>query len=139
MTLEIKTASWFTLLPDDHVRIGISRGTPRGQAAGYRRYPALAPGAWFNSVTPAAYLLRYGEILDALNPGQVAADLARIAEGRTPVIVCFESAAKIGAGETFCHRHLAARWLADRADVAWQEVGAPDDFDAFALFRKAAV
>jgi hypothetical protein len=34
--LQVFTSSWFTPLPPDHVRIGISRGTPRGVVAGYR-------------------------------------------------------------------------------------------------------
>jgi hypothetical protein len=29
--VQIKTANWFATLPDDHIKIGISRGTPRGQ------------------------------------------------------------------------------------------------------------
>jgi hypothetical protein len=44
--------SWFVPLPPDHVRVGISRGVPRGTRAGYRRFTALNPGPWFNSVTP---------------------------------------------------------------------------------------
>lgn len=46
----IKTASWATKLPDDHLRVGISRGTPRRLPAGYRVFRSLAPGPWFNSV-----------------------------------------------------------------------------------------
>ena len=45
----MKTASWFTKLPEDHIQIGISRGAPRRMAAGYRLFKTLAPGAWFNS------------------------------------------------------------------------------------------
>jgi hypothetical protein len=43
--MTVKTASWFTKLPDDHQRIGISRSTPRRMPAGYRIYRKLAPGA----------------------------------------------------------------------------------------------
>lgn len=32
----IFTASWFTPLPTGHLRVGISRGVPRGLPAGYR-------------------------------------------------------------------------------------------------------
>ena len=28
-----------------------------------------------------------------------------------PVLVCYESTAKISAGESYCHRHLVAAWL----------------------------
>jgi hypothetical protein len=136
MTFEIRTGSWFTPLPDDHVRVGVSRGTPRGQVAGYRRYPAFAPGAWFKSASPAEYLRLYREQLDALDPRKVLDDLSRIAAGRMPVLTCYESATKIAAGETFCHRHIAAQWLSDRVGVTWREVGAPDGFEPFGLFVK---
>ena len=105
--LPIRTSSWFTRLPADHVRIGISRGTPRGQRVGFRTYRKLAPGSWFNSVEGAGYQARYqDEVLSPLNPRTVAAELADIAAGRTAVLLCL---CKPGA---FCHRRLAAEWLA---------------------------
>ncbi len=55
----IKTSSWFTRLPENHLAFGISRGTPRGMLAGYRRYPKLNPGKWFNSVSPQDYKRLY--------------------------------------------------------------------------------
>jgi hypothetical protein len=51
----VKTASWFTPVPADHIRIGISRAVPRRFAPGYRVFRALAPGPWFNSVDTAEY------------------------------------------------------------------------------------
>jgi hypothetical protein len=57
--MRIYTSSWFTRLPPDMLRIGISRGTPRGQPASYRRRPELAPGSWFKSVDPAEYYRWY--------------------------------------------------------------------------------
>src|ERR1017187_9456071 len=47
---KILTASWFTPLPATHIKIGISRGVPRGLPAGHRLFKKLAPGPWFNSV-----------------------------------------------------------------------------------------
>lgn len=37
----IKTVSWFAPLADDHIRVGISRGTPRRFPAGFRTYRKL--------------------------------------------------------------------------------------------------
>ena len=55
----IATSSWFTQLdPVRYARIGISRGVPRAQS-GYRRYPKLNPGPWFNSVANDEYRRRY--------------------------------------------------------------------------------
>ena len=39
----IKTGSWSGPLPPDHLRIGISRGTPRRIPAGCCMFRALAP------------------------------------------------------------------------------------------------
>jgi hypothetical protein len=89
--VEIKTASWYTKLPDGHARIGISRGTPRGMAAGYRMYRKLAPDSWFNSVGAEEYDRLYRtEILDRLDSRIVAADLVAKAGGQIPVMLCFE-------------------------------------------------
>lgn len=106
--MTIKTASWFTRMPADHARIGISRSTPRGQLAGFRLYRRLAPGPWFNSVGLEEYRERYrAEVLDRLDPHQVAAELEEIAAGRVAVLLCF---CRPGA---FCHRRLAADWLCE--------------------------
>jgi hypothetical protein len=63
-TPQLKTGCWFGQIPDDHVRIGISRRTPRGLSTGHRLYPKLNPGEWFNGVPAAEYIKRYNaEIL----------------------------------------------------------------------------
>jgi hypothetical protein len=116
----MKTASWFTKLPDDHKRIGISRGTPRRLPAGYRIYRALAPGPWFNSVgIDEYYHLCRTEILGPLDPRAVADDLQRLAGGLVPVILCFE---RPGTGD-LCHRAMAAEWLAEALGFVVPEVG----------------
>lgn len=103
----IKTACWFDKLPDDHQRIGISRGTPRGVGPGYRTYRKLAPGPWFHSVDPEEYYRLYkAEILSPLNPHEVAAELAALSQGRIPTLLCFE---RVGS---WCHRAMVAEWLA---------------------------
>ena len=52
------TASWFAKLPDGYMRMGISRGVPRGMPAGFRRYTNLNPGTWFNSGDVETYRQR---------------------------------------------------------------------------------
>ena len=127
----MKTASWFTKLPDDHKRIGISRGVPRRLPAGYRVYRALAPGPWFNSVGIEEYYHLYRtEILDRLDPRSVADDLTRLAEGLVPVMLCYErppaqSTMIAGTGE-WCHRAMAAEWLAEALGFPVPEVGFED-------------
>ena len=52
------------------------------------------------------YERRYREeILDKLDPLEVYQDL------EDAVILCHESYAKCQSGETFCHRHMVAKWL----------------------------
>src|ERR1019366_452407 len=116
----MKTASWFTTLPDDHKRIGISRGTPRRLPAGYRIYRALAPGPWFNSVGIEEYYHLYRtEVLGPLNPRTVADDLVRLGGGLVPVILCYERP----CGADWCHRAMAAEWLAEALGFVVPEVG----------------
>lgn len=121
MTPTIKTASWFTKLPDDHARIGVSRGMPRGGAsAGCRMYRKLAPGPWFSSVDVETYARLYqAEVLDRLDPHQVAAELQALAGGRIPVLLCFERAGT----STWCHRALCAAWLAEGLGAPVPEFG----------------
>jgi hypothetical protein len=117
----IKTSSWFQPLPDDHQRVGISRGTPRRLQAGYRIYRALAPGPWFNSVAVPEYNRRYrAEILGPLDPRQVADDLLALGNGRIPVLLCYERAGKEG---DWCHRAIAAEWLAEALGIVVPEFG----------------
>jgi hypothetical protein len=131
----IKTGAWSATVPKDHIKIGISRGNPRGQKAGYRLYRALAPGPWFHSVSVAEFVKRYnGEILGALDPRAVMDDIERLADGRTPILCCFEPTDKIIAGTCWCHRSLAAHWLNKTLGVRVREFGAPRGFNPLANF-----
>lgn len=119
----MKTSSWFTTLPENHVQIGISRGVPRRMAAGYRVFRKLAPGPWFKSVDVDEYDHLYRtEILGPLDPRVVAAELAAMANGGVPVMLCFERA---GHG-SWCHRALAAEWLAEALGEPVPEFGFED-------------
>jgi len=136
--ITIRTASWFTALPAGHLKVGISRGVPRGTKAGYRRYRALEPGPWFNSVTIPEYLERYNEILAALDPGKVADELVALGSGGVPVMLCYEQPASIERGETYCHRHIVSQWLEDRLGINVEEVDHPT-LDRFAKLRQANI
>ena len=66
------------------------------------------------------YYNRYRtEILGPLDPHKVRDDLDRLAAGRTPVLLCYE---RLG-GADWCHRAMAAEWLADSLGVAIPEFG----------------
>jgi hypothetical protein len=107
-------------VPPDHIKIGISRGTPRGQAAGYRIYKTLAPGPWFNSVGIAEYYRRYrDEILAPLDPATILVEIAEKAAGKTPVLCCYEKP----DGQQWCHRAMAAQWLAEHLGRVVPELG----------------
>lgn len=122
----MKTASWFTPIPPGHIRVGISRSTPRGMPAGFKLYRALAPGPWFRSVSASEYLKLYGAILNALDPHAVLADIEERAAGQTPVLCCFE---RVGS-EQWCHRSLVSVWLYETIALHVPELGheeaAPD-------------
>lgn len=113
----IVTASWYTPLPAELCRVGISRGVPRGQS-GYRRYFALNPGPWFNSVSETEYIERYAQILSALNPLAVRSDLLSISGGRPVALLCYER-----VGERWCHRSLVSLWLYRELGVEVHEYG----------------
>jgi hypothetical protein len=132
--MTIKTASWFVKLPADHVQVGISRGVPQRMPAGYKRYRALEPGPWFNSVSIPEYLKRYGVILAKLDPHRVADELLTLGNGKIPVMLCYENAVGVQEGKCWCHRHLAARWLEDRLGIKVEEYGHPN-LDRFAKLR----
>ena len=62
------------------------------------------------------------EILAPLDPHQVLDRIQRLAEGRIPVLCCFE---RVG-GPGWCHRALAAAWLADSLGITVPEPGYED-------------
>ena len=116
----IKTSAWGTQLPEDHLRVSISRGTPRRTPAGFRVYRALAPGPWFNKVGTDEYCRLYAEeILAPLDPRLVADALVCLGDGRVPVLLCFE---RPNTGK-WCHRALVAEWLAKATGRTVPEFG----------------
>ncbi|MBY0558841.1 DUF488 domain-containing protein [Hyphomicrobium sp.] len=117
----IVTSSWSVQLdPTQYCRVGISRGAPRRQA-GYRRYPALAPGSWFRDLSPDEFRRRYNdEILNRLDPKRVIADLEGMAERRTVALLCFEPPTP---ESPWCHRGLVALWLYETLALRVSEFG----------------
>jgi hypothetical protein len=87
----------------------------------YRLYRKLQPGPWFNTcASPAEYEWRYQlDVLDVLNARLLADELQHLAGGKTPVLCCYEGA---GSGQ-WCHRALAARWLANALGIEVPEFG----------------
>jgi hypothetical protein len=118
--MNIYTSSWFTKLPPEMQKIGISRGSPRGYPAGYRRMPELAPGSWFNSVKLAEYHRRFMAQLDALDAQIVLQKLHQLAGDRDVALLCFEAPNKPA---DWCHRGQVAGWLHDQLGLEVFEFG----------------
>lgn len=116
----IWTSSWYAPLPDTHARIGISRGVPRRQPAGYRLCRQLSPGTWFNSVSPAEYRARYfGEVLARLNPQTTVDELQKLAGDRIPTLLCYEKP----TDNQWCHRGMVSVWLKETLGLDVYEYG----------------
>jgi len=111
--VQIFTASWFTPLPPDVQRIGISRGTPRGMPGGYRKMAELNPGSWFMSARPSEYYERYyGEILRPLDLAQVLDRFDQLASGKPAVaLLCYERPPFVAETYNLCHRRIVASWI----------------------------
>lgn len=118
---QIFTSAWSVSLPDSCQRIGISRGTPRRGPGGYRLCRALSPGPWWNScASNEEFKSRYFALLDQLCPQRVVANLIRISDGKTPVLVCWEPPA---CPSKWCHRGLLSAWLHDELSLQVVEYG----------------
>ena len=117
----IATGCWFSKLdPAKYARIGISRGVPRNMGAGFRKYPKLNPGPWFNSVNEERYReLYFEEVLKPLDPSVVVGELTEMANGLIPTLLCWEPATP---GPKWCHRAFVAGWLHDSLGLEVYEV-----------------
>lgn len=124
--MKIYTSSWYSKLPADIKRIGVSRGTPRGQAAGFKLLRDLNPGPWFKTAGLAEYVPLYNDILRSLSAHAIMQTLASYSNGGDCALLCYEDPRKIDTGEDFCHRHLAAQWLEDTLGIKVEEYGHPD-------------
>jgi hypothetical protein len=115
----IYTGCWFSKLPPDYIKVGVSLGVPKKMEKGYRLYKKLAPGPWFNSVSPAVYRQRYFDELSLLDPEQVVNEIEGLADDRIPVLVCWERPTQ----PEWCHRAFISAWLADKLNLVVPECG----------------
>lgn len=86
----ILTSYWAKPLPEDHVRIGISRGSPRWMRGSQPRLAELAPGPWFYTTTdPEEFRSSYVGQLACVSVDETLERIDRLAGGRTAVLACF--------------------------------------------------
>lgn len=98
--------------------VGISGWTPDWYKGA--TYKKLAPKySWWKewhdkNLSEAWYTEKYYQtVLNALDPKQVIKEIQVF--GQNVVLLCFESP------EKFCHRHIAAQWLKEKANFDVQE------------------
>ena len=117
---KIVTSCWFTQLPADYAPVGISRGVPRGRS-GYRRYAALNPAReWFQAPREQFTRCYNSQVLGVLEPELVVRQLAEMAEGRIPALLCWEHPPP---GPRWCHRALVSVWLWEKLGLEVPEFG----------------
>ena len=103
----IKTGYWWDRLPPGHVKVGISRGTPRGMRAA-PKIIALAPGgSWFRTASTEEYRALYAAQLSLLDAGEIVDQIDSAAARQIPVLCCYE---RLGSGD-WCHRGYVSAWL----------------------------
>lgn len=102
----LATACWFDPMPPGHVKIGISRGTPRGMEH-IAKVPALFPGSWFRTAETEEYRARYAQQLASLDPAEIVAEIEAKAQRQIAVLCCYE---RLGSGD-WCHRGYVSAWL----------------------------
>lgn len=96
------------------------------------RYPDLFP-TWdmIHMTDEEEYEKVYRrDVLSKLDPVQVFNDL------EDAVILCHESQDKIDSGETFCHRHIIAKWLEEELWLLGYDVEIPELKDEKADLKK---
>lgn len=115
---KIVTSSWFTDLTPVYCRIGVSRGTPRGQA-GFRMYRKLQPGPYLKLPDGPCTERYYSEVLGPLDPRQTVDELMELAVGKIPALLCFEHT----HSPAWCHRGMISAWLQQTLGLAVPEFG----------------
>jgi hypothetical protein len=119
----IVTSSWFEPLPPEYARIGISRGTPRGQT-GFRMFRKLQPGAGTLKLPDAQFTEHYcREVLGRLDARRTVAELMELADGKIPALLCFEHT----HSPAWCHRGIVSAWLQAELGLDVSEYGREHD------------
>jgi hypothetical protein len=75
---------------------------------------------------PREFEAAYDEYLRGLDADLILARIEQLANGKIPVLVCWENARDIDAGRCWCHRHLVARWFERELSIAVDEMGWPN-------------
>jgi hypothetical protein len=128
----IVTSSWYTQLPAadlftsapaSYCRIGISRGTPRGQS-GFRMYRKLQPAQGTLKLPAAEFTSNYlRQVLGKLDAQQAVNELLAIADGRIVALCCFEHA----HSDAWCHRAIVSAWFEAEIGLEVPEYGREAD------------
>lgn len=117
--MRIYTSGWFVTLPPEIQKIGVSRGTPRGYPAGFRKMMELAPGPYFKTATVTQYKQLYFEGLRRLSPQKVVARMEELSGGKDVALLCYESP----TDDQYCHRAYISCWLHDNLGIEVFEYG----------------
>ena len=98
--------------------VGISGWSPDGYTG--KTYKKLAPKySWWKQwhdehLSEQWYTEQYySTVLNTLNPNTVATQLQSM--GENVILLCFETP------EKFCHRHIVAKWLTEKAKITVRE------------------
>ena len=106
-------------LPENFCPISIA-GKPIDGWEG-SQYKVLAPKyqTWLNYKNGGReedYIIEYKRtVLDQTTREKTVSDLLRLADGKIPCLICYESPGK------FCHRHLVAEWLLQSKKISITE------------------
>ncbi len=108
-------------LPDNIVPISISRKAPPGYTG--IEFKKLAPSYellshWKEHHDEEYYTKTFTqEVLKKLSPIGLLSELSTLADGKDICLICYEKP------ESFCHRHLIAKWLRGCGFdcIEWQE------------------
>lgn len=108
--IDLYTGSYFTTFGAPG-RIVTSLGNPRSPAfAGLPHYSPLKPKRDHLRLGFEEYVEAYTrDILCRLDPFVVISDLRNLAQGATPIILCYERPPL--HRENFCHRKIVGDWL----------------------------
>jgi hypothetical protein len=114
----MRTSSFFDF--NEVGRISIARFAPRGMST-CLRFPALAPGAWFNKVSFARYRELYTtEVLAPLDPAETYKALQALAGDAEPILLCWERPPL--TAKNWCHRRMVAAWFEAKLGIQVPEV-----------------